>query len=363
MVGKAPSNGDDLYRSGVAALSAGDRERAIKLFNEAWKYERDMDPLTRAQLKDKLTLLQGNKSQNRSSGGEPVTAMQELNEEQNLVRQKLWREVTTEIAESEKLVETDPNAALDRLQMLRQRVSQSSVDGAVRKSNLAMIDRVINNIQSYVELNRPAIDQQETNRRIEDRMAMEAATRAKIDGEVQSMVDQYNELMEKGLYSDAEIVAKKVGQLDPNSEIATVLIGKATLARRIQEQKEIRDLKMERTADALSSVDEASTPFNDKNPYMLPDAREWDIKSKLRLKYGDNTYQMTAGEKAIREKLIEPVDVAFDGRQLSQVMQSLSEMTGIPIYIDPLGLSAEGITSDQRINLNLNGQSVSLKST
>ena len=224
-------NGEELYRSGVAALSAGDRDQAVKLFNEAWKYEREMDALTRAQLKDKLTLLQGNKSQSRPNAGEPITAMQQLNDEQNLARQKMWREVTTEIAEAEKMVDNDPHAALDRLQMLRQRVSQSSVDGAIRKSYLAMVDRVITNIQAYVEQNRPAIEQQETNRRIEDRMAMEAATRAKIDGEVQSMVDQYNELMEKGMYAEAEIVAKKVGQLDPNSEISAVLIGKATIAK------------------------------------------------------------------------------------------------------------------------------------
>ena len=36
-----PSNGDDLFRSGIAALSAGDRDQAVKLFNEAWKYERE----------------------------------------------------------------------------------------------------------------------------------------------------------------------------------------------------------------------------------------------------------------------------------------------------------------------------------
>jgi general secretion pathway protein D len=360
---KKSGTGEELYRTGVAALSAGDRDQAIKLFNEAWKHEREMDALTRAQLKDKLMLLQGNKNQSKPSGAEPVTAMQQLSEEQNLARQKMWREVTTEIAEAEKMVvDGNPNAALDRLQMLRQRVSQSSVDGTIRKSNLAMVDRVITNIQAYIEQNRPAIEQEETNRRIEDRMAMEAATRAKIDGEVQSMVDQYNDLMEKGMYSEAEIVAKKVGQLDPNSEITTVLISKATIAKRIQEQQEIKALKNERTTDALISVDEASTPFNDRVPYMMPDAKIWDETSKLRSKFGEKGFTLTPAEKAIREKLVEPVDVAFDGRQLTQVMQSLSEMTGIPIYIDPLGLAAEGLTSDHRITLNLNGQSVSLKS-
>ena len=359
---KLPSNGEELYRSGVAALSTGDRERAVKLFNEAWKYERDMEPLTRAQLKDKLTLLQSNKTPSKPSAGQPITAMQELNEEQNLARQKMWREVTTEIAESEKMVEKDPRAALDRLQMLRQRVAQSSVEGSIRKTHLAMVDRVIGHIQAYVDQNKPAIEQQETNRRIEDRMALDAATRAKVDGEVQSMVDQYNDLMEKGAYAEAEIVAKKVQQLDPNSEISVVLIQKATFARRIQEQKEFNELKTERITDALLGVDLASIPMQDDNPYSMGNARDWGIKSKLRLRAGEGNFRMTPSEKAIREKLGESVDVAFDGRQLSQVMQSLSEMTGIPIVIDPLGLVAEGITSDQRINLNLNGQSVSLKS-
>ena len=355
-------NGEDLFRSGVAALAGGDRERAMKLFNEAWKYERDMEPLARAQLKDKLTLMQGNKIPNKPAAGEPITAMQELNEEQNLARQKLWREVTTEIAEAEKMVNSDPNAALDRLQILRQRVSQSSADGAIRKSYLAMVDRVITNIQAYVERNKPAIEQQESNRRIEERMVMDAATKAKVDGEVQLMVEQYNELMEKANYSEAEIVAKKVGLLAPSTEIAAVLIGKATLARRIQEQKELRERKMESTIDALGDVDEASIPFTDKNPYVFGDAREWDIISRIRLGQNDNSLQMTPAEKAIREKLIEPVDVSFPDGRLSQVMQSLSEMTGIPIIIDPMGLAAEGLKSDQRIDLNLRGQAVSLKS-
>ncbi|MDZ4849880.1 MAG: hypothetical protein SGI77_11325 [Pirellulaceae bacterium] len=362
IAGKLPNNGEELYRLGVATLAAGERDRAVKLFNEAWKFEREMEPLTRAQLKDKLTLLQANKSPYKPSSGEPVTAMQELNDEQNLLRQKLWREVTTEINEAEKLVNTDPNTALDKLKMLRQRVSQSNTDGAVRKGHLAMVDRVINHVQGYIDENRPAIEQQEKNRNIEDSMAMDAATRARVDAEVVLMVEQYNELMEKGIYPEAEIVAKKVGQLDPNSQISAVLIGKATLARRIQEQKEIRDRKMESTADALASVDEASTPFNDKNPYLHTEAKEWDIKTKLRKKLGEYSYQMSPAEKIIREKLAEPVDVAFDGRPLTQVMQSLSEMTAVPIYIDPLGLAHEGWTSDKEVNLNLNGQSVSLKS-
>jgi general secretion pathway protein D len=359
---QAGNEGETLFRDGLAALTNSDRERAVKLFTEAWKYERDLDPLVRAQLKDKLTLLQGNtKSPAKQNAGEPVSAIQELTQEQNLARQKMFREVTTEIAESEKMVQDDPNAALDRLQMLRQRVSQSSVEGAVRKTHLAMVDRVIANIQAYIEQNKPAIDQQDRNKMIEDRMALEAATKVKIDSETQSMVDQYNDLMSKEMYAESEIIAKKIQQLNPNTEIASIMLEKATIARRYQEQVAIRDMKSEMNTKALSDVDAASIPMDGEKNVLYPDQRIWTNKISKRLG-SEDSYRMTPPEKAIREQLSQQVELSFDGRPLSQAMETLSDITGVPIHLDPRGLSEEGITSDQKVSLPLRGTSVSLKS-
>jgi len=356
--------GDELYKKGMDELVKGNRQSAIKAFTDAWKYESELDVQTRAQLKDKLMLLQGNVAQAGKAQAAPgsAPAMQEVNQEQAMARQRMWREVTTEIAEAEKMVNTDPSGALDRLQTLRQRTSQSSVDGAVRKSHLAMVDRVITNIQAYIDQNKPAIDQQERNRRTEDTMALEAATRAKIDGEIQSMVDQYNDLMETANYTEAEIIAKKVIQLDPKSQIATVMHSNAKLARRIHEQNAIADSKVTKAADAYSSVDESSIPFDDRQSLVFGDARVWTENTRLRRNLGDISMRMTPAEKMIREKLVEPVDVSFDERPLEQAMNTISQMTGIPIVLDPLGLSAEGITSGQTVTLQLGGTPVSLKS-
>jgi general secretion pathway protein D len=359
---KANNIGATLYQDGMAALTNNDRERAIKLFTEAWKHEKNLDPLVRAQLKDKLSLLQGNnKTPTKSSAGEAVGAIQEMTQEQSLARQKMFREVTTEIAEAEKMVQDDPNAALDRLQMLRQRVSQSSVDGAVRKTHLASIDRVIANIQSYVDQNKPAIDQQERNRMIVDRMELEAATKAKIDSETQSMVDQYNDLMVKEMYAEAEIIAKKIQQLNPNTEISVVMLEKATIARRYQEQLTIRNSKGEMNTKALSDVDAASIPIDGEKLVLYPDQKIWTDKVSKRLG-ADDAYRMTPPEKAIREKLTQQVELSFDGYPLSKAMETLSDITGVPIRLDPRGLGDEGITYDHKVSLPLRGTSVSLKS-
>ncbi len=361
---QAGSTGEQLYRKGMDELVKGNRQTAIDTFTDAWKYEAEMDSMTRAQLKDKLMLLQGNVAQTRkpAAGTNNAGQMQEVNQEQAMARQKMWREVTTEIAEAEKMVSNDPSGALDRLQALRQRTSQSNADGSIRKSHLAMIDRVITNIQAYVDQNRPAIDQQERNRRIEDTMALEAATRARIDGEIQSMVDQYNDLMETANYTEAEIIAKKVGQLDPKSQIATVMHSNARLARRIHEQNTIADLKSTKGADAFTSVDQSSVPIDDRIPMSFGDAHDWDTLTRSRRKLGDVSMRMTPAEKMIREKMVESIDVTFDNRPLSQAMETINQMTGIPIYIDPIGISAEGITSGQPVTLQLGGTPISLKS-
>ena len=63
----AGGNGEALYRQGLDALSANDRERAISLFKQAWKFERELDVTTRAQLKDKLMLMAANSQQQPTS--------------------------------------------------------------------------------------------------------------------------------------------------------------------------------------------------------------------------------------------------------------------------------------------------------
>ena len=55
-----PSPGEKLYQDGLRALENHDRDTAMQLFRDAWKYEKELDPQTRQQLQDKLILLQSN---------------------------------------------------------------------------------------------------------------------------------------------------------------------------------------------------------------------------------------------------------------------------------------------------------------
>ncbi len=174
------------------------------------------------------------------------------------MKQKLFREVTGEIAESERMVQDQPLEALDRLKLLRQRVSQSPVDGAYRKQMLATVDRVLNNVQAYVDTNRSAIELAARNNTIETQLANESANRAKLDSEIQRMVDQFNDLMKNGSYAEAEIVAKKVGEMSPESEISVLMYQNARIKRRYEESLAITKRKEDAFLNSMIDVDEAS---------------------------------------------------------------------------------------------------------
>lgn len=198
------STANEWYEKGLEAMSLGDRDTALQNFSNAWKKKEDLDPAIRAQLKDKLTYLQSR------STPEPVSAIPNENREAIQKKQRLFAEVSGEIADAERLVNEKPYESLDRLKALRSRVSQADVDGAYRKQMLAMVDRVVSNVEGWMEQNRASIELDQRNRQIEDRISLEAANSAKEDAQIQTLVDEYNELMENARYAEAEVIARKV---------------------------------------------------------------------------------------------------------------------------------------------------------
>jgi general secretion pathway protein D len=355
----ANATGDELYRQGLEALTASNKERALGLFTAAWKKQADMDPQTRGQLKDKLSLLT-QENVPAVAASEAPSAMQAVSQEQAVLRQKMFREVTTEIAESERMVDSQPTKALERLQALRTRVSQSSIEGATKKEYLSMVDRVLTNVEAHIKVNESAINQQLRNETIEQEMIDEAATDARVGAEIQRLVDEYNKLNEELRFAEAEIKAKQVGELAPNSELSVVMVEKARIARRNFENQTTRDLTADGFLDVMHATELAAIPSNPDEPLTMPSLEVLE-RSRRRGMAGESL-QMTPQERVIREKLRETVSVSFQERPLSYAIETIAQMTGIPILTDPVGLAAEGLTPDQPVSLELNGNSISLNS-
>ncbi|MFN7732345.1 MAG: hypothetical protein ACK5OB_10605, partial [Pirellula sp.] len=92
----------DWYERGLESMSLGDRAAALNYFTNAYRKREELDPSVRAQLKDKLAALQ--------SRGEPesVSAIPKENRDGVQKKQRLFAEVSGEIADAERMVNDKP---------------------------------------------------------------------------------------------------------------------------------------------------------------------------------------------------------------------------------------------------------------
>lgn len=333
-------NGDELYARGVQLLSEGDRDGALDHFRRAWKFEREMDPAMRNQLKDKLTSMQ---TVTRMPEQVSASPLNQISDEQLATRQRMMSEVTGEIAAAEANREAEPQLVSERLQTLRTRVTQANLDGQTRKQMLALVDRQIASHQNYMSQNRASIDQNLRNRQVTEQIALDQEQEYKNQQQIASLVSSYHDLMDEGRYAEAEVLAKQVGVIDRDSEIASLLIANARNRRRILEYEDIKMQKEDTFIGAMNDVDRSSIAWVDENNVLFPAAKRWQELTARRMnELSEDQRGSSPKEMEIWERLKTPVQVEFNNRPLSEVVSVLQNMTGVPIVIDEAGIKAAG---------------------
>jgi len=356
------SAGERLYRQGLQALENHDRETALQSFRDAWKYEQELDPVVRHQLRDKLMLLTAGATPATGGAGQEPSPLEAVDAQQQLLRQKLYREITSEQAEAQRLSATDPKAALTRLEKLRERVNASEVDPGSKKQLLTLVDRSVDSLQQYIAMNKTDIDLAEQNREVLDGVKLDAQRRQQVHEKLASLVEEFNNLLDEHRYPEAELLAKQARELDPGSPVVESMTWKARFVRRIHEQMAIKDKKEQGFYDGMTAVDEAAAGFDDRDPYRHGDAKIWqDISTGRSERLERQQQRLTKAELEIQKAMTNKVDVKFDQRPLSEVLDILSELSGVPIVLDPAGLAAEGVTSETPVDIRLR-QQISLRS-
>ncbi|MEM1069748.1 MAG: DUF4974 domain-containing protein, partial [Planctomycetota bacterium] len=345
---------EEKLNEGLQALGAGDTAAAREKFREAWKFESQLNPAQRSQLKDKLTLLQPSRIGTSAPQEAPMTPIQRADMEAKEKTRRLFREVTAELAKSEQIKVASPLDALDQLERLRRRVDGADVDDASRRSIAMMVDRSILNQKKYIEANRAEIDLELQNDSIRTELANEQAQNAAIDEEIAALVSTFNSLMKERRYQEAEVVAKQVQDLKPGAPIAINMHQTSRLATRIAIAQEISDAKERSFVDYLNDVDRAAVgPADPRLPMTLPNAQDWRALSEMRLgSQFDEGSRLSAAEQEIESKLEVPVAaVEYNNQPLSQVLDELRAYAGIPIVIDNRALASVRVTSESPVTL------------
>jgi general secretion pathway protein D len=357
----APSPGMRLYDEGLKALETQDRETALAKFSEAWRFQDQLDPAIRQQLKDKLTFLRAATAQPLPAAGEAPSPLEQVNSQQEVLRQKIYREIIAEEKAAKDLAQRDPRGALANLVKLRERVSGAEVEPAAKKQLLTIVDRMVHELSSYIEQNKATIEADERNNTVRASVVRDQELTIETQNKLAEMVERFNKLMDEQRYPEAEIVARQARDIDPQNIIVVNMVEKARFAIRIAEQNSIKDNAERAVYGALTDVERAKIQnVGDDNPLVF-DAKRWGDLTKLRKGILGEGRVLTPAEQEIQKSLGKLVEAKFNERPLGEVLETLSKMVGVNIHLDPQGLAAEGLTTDQPVSLNL-AQPISLRS-
>jgi general secretion pathway protein D len=356
-----PAEGQRLYEEGLRALEAQDRQAAMQKFTEAWRHETELDPATRQQLKDKLSGLRANNAARPLPAGDSPSPLEQVSSQQELLRQKLGRELSNEEKAATELAQTDPKQALSNLKKFRDRISSAEIDPAAKKYMLTMVDQKISQLANYIDQNKATIENSEKNNAIKAGVVRSQEVTSQTQNKLAEMVEQFNKLMDERRFPEAEVLARQARDIAPNESVVVNMLEKAKLAHAIAEDLSIKERTENGFLKGLQSLGESGIPFDDRNPFVFGDMKKWSDLTRSRSRLLSQQHHLSPVEQEIQKSLSKPVEVKFINRPLAEVMDTLGRMAGINVYLDPQGLHAEGVTSDSTVTLNLT-QPISLRS-
>ena len=168
------------------------------------------------------------------------------------------------------LAKTDPRKALAMLEQSRKNLESSGLEPGIRDRLLRQLDRTLAQLSKEVDDNKPLLDLKEKNERVREEVDQRQQTKQANRQKLAEMINDFNRLMEEQRYEEAEMVAKRCKELDPNNPVVMQVVLQAKFAHRVAMNREIQDQKEQGVIDALVDVDRASIPFNTKEPYLFP---------------------------------------------------------------------------------------------
>lgn len=358
---QAPGNesGSTLFSEGLDLLSQGDRVGAREKFLEAWKYEAQLPAEVRQQLKDKLTLLQPT-TPLPNNGSAVMSPLDAVDQQQQLERQRLYREISSELGETQKISTSDPLGALDRIDQLLRRVQEASIDEAFKQQMVSIVQRARTEQQKYVDGNRASIELELRNEQVQTDLDNERKQRSAANEKAAELVETFNQYMQERRYHEAETIARQVQILLPDSTIAVQLTTRSQVALRGLMDQEIRAAKEETVVDYLMDIDRSAIMPDPSLPMHFVEQREWNALSERRLG-GSERNGLLPSEQRILQRLTSNVDVRFNNKPLKDALETLGAVAGVPIFLDAQAFTEAEVNLDQPVNLNLD-QPVMLRS-
>ena len=357
----APGDAFQLLRSGEDALRQGDRNEALKLFRAAHAQRNELDVLSQSQLQDHLQMLSagGGSSAPRADSG---SLLNSANAGHAVVARQLSADIGERQSEATKLRATDPQGALKMLKDSIQLIEQSELDEGMKTQLKRRIDLSIVDTERFMREKGADIELDRANQAVLEDIDRQREVKLQVQQRLAELVDKFNELRNEQRYEEAEVIAKRAFDMAPNEPVAQQIWENAKFIRRTMLNREIDQMSEAGFYHAMADIKRTSgETMRDLGKPMTYGGEKWLDFVNKRKGSGDLTNRQSVSEIQIKKKLETPVLPNYDQMPLADVVQSLSQLTGVNIHLDPRGLGQEGVRTDTPVSLDLDRE-ISLES-
>ena len=350
-------DGAALMEQGTEAIRRGDLSAAREFFRQAWAFEDQLDPESRQRLQDHLQLLNV-----AGSTPSPRSTRNSVDDAERSVVRDLYQRITREQLAAERTRTKDPKAAWEQIKVLRDQVASANIDEATKQQLLRRVEYTLDDMQRFIDANRAMIELDEQNAAVIREVELRRRLKLERQEQLAKIVEDFNVLMEQRRFSEAVVVAKKGRELDSQNPVVQNMLWKSRFAERMFVEYSLQERSRAGFEGQMDGVRDAAIPFDDRNPIRFPEKLEWEHLTKQRKRLAREVGRpMTEADRDIYNALKQRVKVQFEHRPLAEVVETLGNLAGINIFLDPQGLAAEGVTSDTPVDLSLQNE-ISLRS-
>jgi type II secretory pathway component GspD/PulD (secretin) len=255
--------------------------------------------------------------------------------------------------------ETD--AALETLENFCKRVRATKLDGQA----IARLCRPVEaKEQSFKLLKAQKDDATHIGKARENFAAeknKEVTAEMKRQTQVKDLMKQFNTLYKEGKYKEAQLVAQKAHELEPDDPSTEAAVRLAEIHGAADSSTEIQKRKDNIVLRSLNDAEDPGPLVDTKNPLSVDPVMVKILKGRETNKNGISVKpNQTEKEKEIYSKLSQPVTVKFSNVPLRQALYDLQAMKAMNIHLDAAALAAESVNPDAPVSLMV--ESISLKS-
>lgn len=369
------------YRQGIAMLRSGDREGARSAFQSAWKNAGELSSTERRQLQEFLQDLASPKTVRLASSQEPAEgtdvpadgevtplfpdepaagspgppdALTSAADKSDVQYDRLRTEVMNSVFRAEKMKTTNPDEALQILDNTLATIEATPLSRESLETLAGYVRRSHASISAWRDQQAPNIAREDKNRNVIEAIRLETEAKIRIEQEFADLVEDFNLKMKERRYAEAELIARKAKDLNPDLPQATIMVEKAKLQKQIAFNEDVKERKADSFLQSLNDVEEAMiAPGRD---YNMPDARSWGELTKRRERLGRvDSRERSESELKIEKSLGDKVSLHYKDTPLTEVVRQIALDHGINITMKTREIESEGLSVTQMVSIDVDG--------